>query len=296
MRITSYVRLAVTALAIFMLPAAAGAQGGSGSIAGNAKDTTGGALPGVTVEVASPALIEKVRTAVTDGGGNYKITELRPGTYSVTFTLGGFTTYKREGIELSAGFTAPVNAEMKVGAMEETITVTGAAPVVDVQSVRTQSVLKNETLDALPSGQRDIAQLASLTLGAMPSSGGRNDVGGDRGERSTGISLHGSRGDDSRLNYDGMNTNVFFGGAGGQQRTYKFNTVMVAEQVVDTGGNTAETETGGANVNMVPKEGANKFSLYGTANFTNTDLASGKVPQSLIDRGSAPDQNSMRKV
>jgi carboxypeptidase family protein len=282
--------------ALLAVPGPTMAQGGSGSIAGYVKDPTGAAVPGVTVEVASPALIERVRTGVSDGQGNYKITELRPGVYSVTFTLAGFSTVKREGIELSAGFTAPVNAELKVGSVSETITVTGASPIVDVQSVRTQSVLKNEVLDALPSGQRDIAQLASLTLGAMPSSAGRNDVGGDRGERSTGISLHGSRGDDSRLNYDGMNTNVFYGGAGGQQRTYKFNTVMVAEQVVDTAGSTSDTETGGANVNMVPKDGGNKFSLFGAANYTGNQLASGKVPDSLIARGSAPDQNSMRKV
>jgi hypothetical protein len=288
--------VAAMVCAVLAMPGYSSAQGSTGAIAGNVKDTSGGAVPGVTVEVASPALIERVRTSVTDSQGNYKITELRPGIYTVTFTLGGFSSVRREGIELSAGFTAPVNAELKVGSVSETITVTGASPVVDVQSVRTQSVLKNEVLDALPSGQRDIAQLASLTLGAMPSSSGRNDVGGDRGERSTGISLHGSRGDDSKLNYDGMNTNVFYGGGGGQQRTYKFNTVMVAEQVVDTAGNTSETETGGANVNMVPKDGGNKFSLYSTANYTSNGLASGKVPDSLIARGSAPDQNSMKQV
>lgn len=290
------VLLAAAVLAVLVLPRLAAAQGSTGAIAGTVKDTTGASLPGVNVEVASPALIEKVRVTVTDGQGNYKITELRPGTYSVTFTLPGFSSVRREGIELSAGFTAPVNSELKVGSVEETITVTGATPVVDVQSARTQAVLKAETLDALPSGQRDLNQLASLTLGAMPSSSGRNDVGGDRGERSTGISLHGTRGDDSKLNYDGLNTNVFYGGGGGQQRTYKFNQVMVAEQVVDTGGNAVESETGGANANMVPKDGGNRFSLYGTANFTNTNMASGKVPDNLIARGSAPDQNSMRKV
>ncbi len=272
------------------------AQGSTGAIAGNAKDSSGGVLPGVTVEAASPALIEKVRTAVTDEQGNYKLTELRPGTYTVTFTLGGFSVYKREGIDISAGFTAPVNAEMKVGSLEETVTVTGAAPIVDVQSTRTQSVLKAETLDALPSSQRDTVALASLTLGATASSAGRNDVGGDRGERSTGISIHGTKGDDGRLNYEGMNTNVFYGGGGGQQRTYKFNTVMVAETVVDTGGNSSETETGGGNVNMVPKEGGNRFSLYGNANYTGSNLASGKVPDALISRGSRPDQNSMKQV
>jgi hypothetical protein len=281
--------------ALMALPGQVSAQT-TGSIAGNVKDTTGGTLPGVNVEVASPALIEKVRTAVTDEQGNYKITELRPGVYTVTFSLSGFSVVKREGIELSAGFTAPVNAELKVGSLEETITVQGAAPVVDVQSVRTQTVLKQETLDALPSSQRDTVALAALTLGAVATSPGRNDVGGDRGERSTGIGIHGSRGDDGRLNYDGMNTNVFYGGGGGQQRTYKFNTVMIAESVVDTGGNAADTETGGGNVNMVPKEGGNRFSLYGTANYTSKDLASGKVPSDLLARGSAPDQNSMKQV
>src|SRR5262245_55041024 len=105
----------------------ASAQSATGSIAGVVKDTTGAVLPGVTVEASSPALIEKVRTAVTDASGNYKIVDLRPGVYSVTFTLTGFNTYKREGIELSAGFTAPANAEMKVGSLTETVTVTGAS-------------------------------------------------------------------------------------------------------------------------------------------------------------------------
>ncbi|HEV3060528.1 MAG TPA: TonB-dependent receptor [Vicinamibacterales bacterium] len=281
---------------LLLIPHQAAAQSPSGSIAGNVKDTSGAAVPGVTVEAASPALIEKVRTAVTDGQGNYKITELRPGVYSVTFTLSGFSVVKREGIELSGSFSAPVNAELKVGSVAETITVTGAPPVVDVQSVRTQAVLKAETLEALPSAQKDTVALASLTLGAVPSSAGRNDVGGDRGERSTGISIHGTRGDDGKLNYDGMNTNVFYGGGGGQQRTYKFNTVMVAETVVDTGGNAPDTETGGGNVNMVPKDGGNRFSLFGNANYTSKGLASGKVPDDLIARGSTPDQNSMKQV
>src|SRR5712692_7546847 len=190
-------------LAVWSLPVYALAQSSAtGAIAGVARDDTGAVLPGVTVEAASPALIEKVRTAVTDAQGNYKIIDLRPGTYSVTFTLAGFSVVKREGIELVAGFTAPVNAELKVGSVEETITVTGASPVVDVQSVRTQSVLKAEVLDALPSGQRDLTQLASLTLGATITSAGRNDVGGDKGEQSTGLSIHGSRGDDGRVSWD----------------------------------------------------------------------------------------------
>src|SRR5262245_23433094 len=113
----------------------------TGSIAGVVRDATGAVLPGVTVEASSPALIEKVRTVVTDAQGNYKILELRPGTYAVAFSLTGFATIRREGVELTTGFTANVNADMKVGALEETITVTGASPIVDVQNTRTQKVL-----------------------------------------------------------------------------------------------------------------------------------------------------------
>jgi hypothetical protein len=265
----------------------------SAGIVGVARDTTGAVLPGVTVEASSPALIEKVRAAVTDGQGRFNITDLRPGTYAVTFTLPGFATFKREGIELSAGFTATANADMKVGGLEETVMVTGASPVVDIQNVRTQQVMNVEVLESLPSGQRDLGQYASLTLGATAAA---NDVGGDNGESSTGISIHGSRPNDGKIDYDGMNTNVFYSTAGGQQRIWKFNTIAVQEAVVDTGGAGAETETGGANVNMIPRDGANTFSLHSVLNFTNTDMASGRVSEELIARGSAPDQNSMKKV
>src|SRR6266508_4629691 len=116
---------------IVLAPAAAYAQG---SIVGQVKDASGAILPGVTVEAASPALIEKVRSVVTDGTGQYRIEQLRPGTYSVTFTLTGFSAVKREGIELAGTFVATVNADLRVGSLEETITVTGETPVVDVQS------------------------------------------------------------------------------------------------------------------------------------------------------------------
>ena len=118
------------------------------------RDTSGAVLPGVTVEAASPALIEKVRTVVTDGEGRYNIIDLRPGTYVVTFSLAGFNTVRREGIELTAGFTATVNADMQVGALEETITVTGASPLVDTQNIRQQTVVSSELLAALPTGTK----------------------------------------------------------------------------------------------------------------------------------------------
>src|SRR5262249_36240654 len=153
------------------------------------------------------------------------ITDLKPGTYTVTFTLTGFGTYKREGVEISAGFTATVNGDLKVGGVAETITVTGASPVVDIQNTRTQQVLKTEVLEALPSGQHGLEQLASLTLGATSTTQGRNDVGGAQGDANTGVAIHGGRGDDGKINYDGMNTNVFYAQAGGQQRIWKFNTL-----------------------------------------------------------------------
>jgi hypothetical protein len=132
-----------------LCPALALAQA---SIAGTARDTSGAALPGVTVEASSPALIEKVRTAVTDDRGVYRIVNLPPGTYSVTFALAGFNQVRRDGIELTGSFTAPIDIEMSVGGLTETVTVTGASPIVDVQSVRRQTTISNEVLTAIPTG------------------------------------------------------------------------------------------------------------------------------------------------
>ena len=144
------VKVGVVLSCLVLLPAAAFAQAG---IAGNVKDSSGAVLPGVTVEAASPALIEKTRSVVTDGGGNYKIENIRPGTYSVTFTLPGFNTVKRDGIELAGSFVATVNADMKVGAIEETITVTGETPIVDIQSTARQQVLNKDVIEAIPTGR-----------------------------------------------------------------------------------------------------------------------------------------------
>ena len=122
-------------------------------------------LPGVTVEAASPALIEKVRSVVTDSEGRYNIVDLRPGSYVVTFTLTGFSTFKREGIELPSGFTATVNADMQVGALAETITVTGAAPLVDTRNARKQTVVSSDLLNMLPSSVKNLNNLVALTPG-----------------------------------------------------------------------------------------------------------------------------------
>src|SRR5689334_2592442 len=138
-------------LSFVLLPSALYAQ--AASIAGVVKDASGAVLPGVTVEASSPALIEKTRTAVTDGSGQYKIVELRPGTYTVTFTLTGFTSVRREGIELTSDFTAAVSADLKLGAVAETITVTGETPIVDVQNITTRTVMTREVMDVIPTGR-----------------------------------------------------------------------------------------------------------------------------------------------
>src|SRR5204862_5050230 len=144
--------VAVAMLAgVLSLPSSASAQQAAG-ISGVVRDASGAVMPGVTVEAASPALIEKVRSVVSDGEGRYTIVDLRPGTYTVTFTLTGFSSVKREGITLGSGFTASVNVAMQVGSLEETITVSGAAPVVDTQSMRRQETLNTNELESLPSG------------------------------------------------------------------------------------------------------------------------------------------------
>ena len=140
----------IALIALILVPAAAGAQS---SIAGVVKDASGAVLPGVTVEAGSPVLIEKVRSVVTDRTGQYRIVDLRPGIYTVTFALSGFTTLKREGIELSGSFSATVNVELKVGAVAETITVSAESPIVDVQGTSQQRVLSKDVLDTIPAGR-----------------------------------------------------------------------------------------------------------------------------------------------
>src|SRR5436309_620988 len=136
-------RTGVPALCLLAICATASGQS---AISGTVRDSTGAVLPGVTVEAASPALIEKARSVVTDSGGQYKIVDLRPGTYRLAFTLEGFNTVRREGIELPASFTATINAEMRVGTVSETLTVTGEAPIVEVQSPIQQSVISRAVL------------------------------------------------------------------------------------------------------------------------------------------------------
>src|SRR5437762_2238443 len=157
-----------TVVAFALLISTAGVARGQGTagISGAVRDTTGAVLPGVTVEASSPALIERARSVTTDEAGQYKIVSLPPGIYTVSFSLTGFGGYKREGIELTTGFTATVNAEMRVGALEESVTVSGAAPVVDVQNTKRQVVVTRDVVDALPTGKTAV-ELATLIPGVQ---------------------------------------------------------------------------------------------------------------------------------
>jgi hypothetical protein len=168
-----------------LLPSAAGAQA---SITGLVRDTSGAVLPGVTVEAASPALIEKVRSVVTDDTGQYRIVDLRPGTYSVTFSLPGFNTVQRPGIELTGSFVATLNADLRIGNVEETITVTGESPIVDVQSSTQQRSITADTIAAIPTG-RSLVNLTILIPGMVAfSPRGISDVGGTDNLQNTFVS------------------------------------------------------------------------------------------------------------
>jgi hypothetical protein len=182
------------ALAFAAVPALASAQQGS-SIAGTVRDTSGAVLPGVTVEVSSPALIEKTRSATTDGEGKYSIVQLRPGVYTVTFSLPGFATVKRENLELTSDFTATVNADLRVGGVEETITVAAESPIVDVQSITQRTVMTRDVLDTVPTG-RNIQAVGILIPGTSLAVGGggalSRDVGGSGNLQQSPLQYRGS--------------------------------------------------------------------------------------------------------
>jgi hypothetical protein len=192
--------LFVALVCVIALPGAALAQS---AIGGTVKDTSGAVLPGVTVEVASDVLIEKTKTVSTDGQGQYTIVDLRPGVYTITFSLQGFNTFKREGLELPSNFTATVNADMKVGALEESVTVSGSSPVVDVQSNQKTQVLSRDVLDAVPTG-KTIQGLGQLVVGVTLSS---PDVGGSRAMQQAYFAVHGVGASGAIVTVDGLLTN-----------------------------------------------------------------------------------------
>ncbi len=246
-RIAFAMLVALWGLSVLATPAEA-----QSTITGVVRDSSGGVMPGVSVEASSPALIEGTRSAVTDENGAYRIIDLRPGTYALTFTLQGFNVIKRE-LELSANFTATINTDLSVGTLEESVTVTGASPVVDVQSNVKQQVLARDVLDAVPTA-RTIQSLGQLVVGVTLST---PDVGGSRAMQQTYFAVRGSGGAQTMLMVDGLITNGLMGD--GAVQAYH-NEAMVQEAVYQTAGGSAETITGGLNMNLVPKDGGNTYS------------------------------------
>src|SRR5436190_5341882 len=258
-------KVSLFALAVSVLaPIAAYAQA---SITGVVKDTSGAVLPGVTVEVASPALIEKTRSTVTDGSGLYQIISLPPGTYTVTFTLTGFSTVKREGIELTGSFVASINAELKVGAVAETIPGTGETPLEDVQSAAVQKVVTKEVVDAIPTGRLGINLAAlqpGIILGAAGGVGVSNtnslstqDVGGTAGDTFTDLAIHGGKPAEQRQTIGGVSaaTTIRFGESLSSSPSF----TAMQEMSVNTSGADATLAGGGVQINYIPRDGGNTF-------------------------------------
>src|SRR5215831_19938662 len=269
---------------VSLSPSPAFSQGTSAaSIAGVVTDSTGATLPGVTVEASSPVLIEKSRSADTDERGEYRIVELVPGTYTVSFTIQGFSSFRHEGLELPPSFNATVNAQLRIGAIEETVTVSGASPLVDTQTVTRQTVLPKALLDAVPTAKTLLSYYA-LTP-ALQSPTNAQDVGGSKGETSSRASLHGSKQGDTKMLLDGMSFNWFEGEGSG--RTFFVNALTAQEVVVDTptGSTSAEYTSNGVVVNVIPREGGNHFSgtLFGSG--TNHSLQADNMSDTLRAAG-----------
>jgi hypothetical protein len=275
----------VVVIGLALVSATANAQQSGNAITGAVSDSSGAVLPGVTVEVSSPELIEKVRAVITDSEGRYLVVDLRPGAYTVTFQLPGFKTARRDRVDLSGDITATVNAVLEVGALEETITVTGQSPLVDVQSVKQQRGVDAEILASVPTA-RDIRSLTTLIPGMV--STGSSDVGGlNRGNAS--FVMHGGFQPEGRSQVDGF----MVGGSGsGVASTYWADVANSQEVVITTSGHLGEAETAGAIINVIPRQGGNSLrgSLTGLAanqafqgsNFTDALRAAGlRAPNSI---------------
>jgi hypothetical protein len=270
-------------LLVAFLPAAAHAQA---SITGVVRDTTGAVLPGVTVEASSPALIEKARSVVSDGGGQYRVVDLAPGVYAVTFTLTGFNSYRREGIELTGDFTATINAELRVGTVAETVTVTGETPIVDVQGIQRQRVITREVVEAVPTGKYFV-NLGVLIPGVSAScsaacqSGTSQDTGGASGDNSSTLIVHGSRFRDQRISINNMTVR----GSTGYLGVTGPNIEAQQETQIDISGADTSVGTGGVRINVVPKDGGNRFAGAFFLSGTNEHLQADNLSQELRDRG-----------
>jgi hypothetical protein len=283
----------LTALAT-ALPGAAWAQQ-QGSIAGLVTDASGAVLPGATVEASSPALIEQARAVVTDGTGQYRIVDLRPGVYSVTVTLPGFSTARRDGIELTVGFTATVNAELRVGSVEETVTVTGASPLVDIQNVNQIRVITRDVIENIPTG-RGFANFVALIPGVTMSNSSLNisqDVGGGTGYNFAFAAIHGGKAMDQQVMVNGMSVTSLTG-TGGTRTNWSDGATQ--EYGLQLAAHSAEIAYGGIFANVLPKEGGNRFTGQVFANFATEDLQADNLDDALRARGLGVVNNTKKLV
>jgi hypothetical protein len=276
-------RISAVAVAMIIFPALGLAQ--FGAIAGAVKDSTGAVIPGVTVEAKSPDVLETSRTAVSDSSGQYRIEQLRAGKYSVTFTKAGFSTVDEEGIEISAGFTAPVNASLRIGAVQETVTVSEQGPVVDVQNVAEEKTLLKEEVDSLPTAK------SFATLGTtMPSvSQNQNDVGGSQGERGNVLFAHGGLGADMSLQVDGVPIYIMatVTSVGNANSTFSLNDAGIREMQYETSAISVESASGGVRVNAIPQEGGNAFHGNVFFNYANSSMEASNFTSALKAQGLA---------
>jgi len=282
--------IALVVMLVALLPRAAQAQA-LGSVAGSVKDASGAVLPGVTVEATSPALIEKVRSVTTDGSGQYTIVNLPPGVYTVSFTLPGFSTVKREGLQVSVNFTSNVNADMRVGAVEETITVTGESPVVDLQSAATTRQVTDVVFKELPSGGSWV-QLAAL----MPAVRASNvDVGGVLGDQTGAmVSANGSRPADGVSMIDGLRIGNMY--ISSNLTNMSLSPLLFDQVDVQLSGQQAETGTNGVIMNAIPKAGGNRFAGSALANGSGPGLQGDNITSRLNARGLAGAASSLKTL
>jgi len=264
------------------VPAAALAQG---AFAGVVKDASGAVLPGVTVEARSPALIEGTRSVVTDGSGQYQVVDLRPGTYALTFTLPGFSTVRRDALELTGSRIITIDAQMSVGGVQETVTVSGETPVVDIQSSQRQQVMSDAIIAALPAGRShyDLAALVPGLVGQQFGRAGWQDVGGTNNLQISAMSIHGGTFLDTTMAVNGLSSRNLL--STNWATNFVADTGTAAEWTIDYAGQGAESPNSGVTFNMVPKEGGNRFAGSVFATGANENFQSSNYTDELKSKG-----------
>src|SRR3989442_3937374 len=259
-------------LAVLESPASA-----QSTISGVVRDTSGAVMAGVKVEAASQTLIERSRTETTNENGRYTIIDVRPGLYTMTFTLPGFSTVKQE-VTVPANVSVPVDAEMKVGALGETVTVEATVPTVDLENVAAPQVLTREDMDLIPSA-RNMQSLGSLVPAVHLNT---PDVAGSMQVQQTYLTAHGSKAEEATYLLDGMLVNSIIGD--GRAQNYIDNAI-IQETTYQTSNVTAEVSAGGVYTNMVPKDGGNKLHGDLFLGWVHSKFVGSNVDQKLIDRG-----------